>query len=610
MNKIKIVLFLLLSIFVLSGTATATGFTVKSISQIGIISNVDSLNSANVTIDLVSNGGGQVVSGTWQSLNGLNLSQPFELQLSNRKEQYTYPIQNQGALYKFDSYYVDRTGFWSGATCPEKPAYCFPILLGNVEGVGVDRYLVVEKVDSGSYGLFGNGERSSSQDISISINGSQYSKKIGSGDARGAIQLYDSSGEWIANAQFVGASISGQVTPNQNNYVATQHGTGWKIAPSVDLDAYRSSLTRAETSLQNWQDSQGPANSWDAGYDYKKWPCQDTVCSTILNLINEHNANLEKLTSKNVKIDYGSPTSEPQTTIEAGNIIDIIDRDIAYDEIVLTMRASKIGILVSAGKPVIENVEVFKCVDGDANCYLEVGIKNSGDQEGTFGVRTNGSNEQRISIGTGDTGKTTLFFNNPTQGNYDGMVEVYDINSGETTTKNYNLTVLAPKTYIPNQETVNNKVIMLSDSTGMQNNEKETCSKGVFEWINGSYECKQLENIKDPADVQKEKTSILSTNMESKEPPKKENSGGTSFYEWLLLISIIGGFVLFILEKIINRQSRGLKRKNLIGAGTIVILVLALCVLLIIAQWPRIESWGNEIFVNLINDKMKGMIKT
>ncbi len=613
MNQKKTSMIIICVMLMLVGQASASGFTIKAMSNIDYSSNTGYLNSANLTLDIISNDGGQTAFGSWNKLGQYNLSYPIEIRISNRKETYIYPIQNQGALFKFDSYYIDRTGFWNGAVCPARPAYCFPITTSD-NGLGVDRYLVVKKVESGSYGLFGNGERSSSQDLSVSINGSQYSKKIGSGDnAKGAIQLYDSGGEWIASAQFVGASPTGAGSPNQNNFVATQRGKGWSIAPIVDYKEYQSSLIQSETALQDWQDSQellNEAQKNNGKIVSDKWPCEDTVCSTVLNQINEHDANYQKLIDENVKIDYGAATSEQKTTTTAGNIIDIVDRSLAYDEIILVIRMDKIGIIATTGKPIIESVVPSKCIDGDSNCNLRVSVRNAGNNIGTFAIRANGTNENKLTLEPGEHGETTLFFINPTQGEYNGNVEVYDINSGESSTRDYNLTVLPPKTLIPNQETINNDVIFKSDETGMKNNEKESCTDGVFEYSNGSYSCKKLNDIRDPAEVKKEKDSILTTKMEEGDPPQKPGGAqGVSLYEWLLLIAIIGGFFLYLIEKVVNRQSRGFKRKNVIGAGTLSVLVLVLIALLLYALLPRIENWGNELFINYINDKIKDMIK-
>lgn len=587
--KICIVLFLLL-IFPVSGE----GFTTKSISSTNIISNSDSLQSANITLDIVANNGGQSVVGQWSSLNGMNLSQPLKISMGSIKESLTYAILNQGVLYKYNSYYIDAPGVLNSAVCPSAPAYCYAINTNRM-GVGFDRLIVIDRVPAGSYGVFGNPDISWSGDMSISLNGTQFSQKIGSGEeARGSVQFYTNEKDLIANVAWVGSLVTGTATQNQNNYVASHIlGGSWKIAPKTSYETYQKSLSDTDTKLDIWK-----------GYPaYAEMVvCNDEFCSEVVNLVTIHNANVDKLLSTNTKIDYGSVTSASSKT-GSGNVVDVIDRTIAYPELIVTLRASHLGIIVSTGTPRIESVEAIDSASGDNSGYVKVSVKNIGAGQGTFNIRMAGSKESKVTLAPDETKDVSLFFDDSFAGSREGTVEVYDINTGVQDSREYQLNVSQAKTFIPNTESVYNDVVSKSDTTGMNTTQLMDCSHGVFKGKDGKLSCIELANVAPP---EQPKTALQMSTVPQELPKSLE--GG--LYSWLLIVLIIIILLLYVLEKIINRQSGGLKRKNVIGAGMLkIILALAIVLLFLTVLWPLIESRINEMFFTSIYEQIYNKVK-
>jgi len=526
--------------------------TVKSISCYPIISNFESLNTANCTILLGVNGANQIIIG---QIQGNNLSEELRIKVSGRTEILTFAPYNQGATYRFDSSIQ--------SACPGKPSWCYYINEGE--------YFIVDKVQDGSYNNFGYPSRASSQILSISIGDTEYSKKIGS-DTQ-AVNFYDKYNTWFANAYFMGGTITGNEPPNQENYVGTYKNQVHKIAHKTDFIAYTKSLNDADTQLSILQDLKGLKTCWGVICDYTPPVCGDKVCSKVLNLINVHNGNLEKFQAKNVEIDYSSVTSGFTNIDSQGNVRITTTRPIAYDELVIILKASSLRIMIPTGTPEIRSINIPNFAVGDGHGRGNVSIQNVGLFTGTFGVRASGASEAKIILAPGQTGSVELYFEDVKQGAYNGEVIVYDINTGKEVKKNFTLNVTAPKNFIPNDVTTYNDVTFKTSNDGMENNITENCDGKVIRWNNQTkkYDCFEV--------------AKMAVVMPTSPPPPKGQvtypTSGIGFYEYLLVGLIVVILLLYIIEKIINRQAGGLKRKNLMGAGTLLI-ILVLVVLLLI----------------------------
>ncbi len=574
-------LFFLIILLSISTASADSGLTVLGMSCYPQISNSESLNKSTCTLNLVT-GGGQVVAGEWNTIGDIQLRQPLKIEFGHVVESASYPILNFGTLWRYDSYYA--------SSCPGKPSYCFMIEKG--------KYFIIKRIPAGSYGGFGNPDISTIMEVSISLNGTKFTKKIGSGEAARGNVRFDNNGSWIASMAGIGYLLTGSALPNQDNFIATSNSSPWNVAPRVEYDRYEKSLYDADTQLQIREDLREMVLNWNGIKEYRQVACQDPVCSDVLNIVTLHNVIVEDLLKTNVRIGYDSPTSGLTTITDRGNVINVLDREITRQSIIVTMPASVLGVIVSVGKPEIVNISSPQFASGDQG-YVRVGVKNIGDATGTFSVKAYGAKESRITLVPNEQGEVSVFFFDAVQGNLSGSIEVYDINSGEQDEKNYNVSVLAPKIYIPNQTQVYNNVVTLTDQTGMIQEEVNNCDGKVFRFQDGKYDCFAIDavSISTPPPPRQELQFSGSGQTTTAGQPDK----GNSFYEWLLLLVIIGIFGLVIVDRWSTRKTRGYK-KNLIGAGTTK-LILALAVLFLIYV-----LWG-QVVIGAISGMIEGIGK-
>jgi hypothetical protein len=584
---------LFLMVIMIIPLAFAEGITVKSVSYVPYNGN------NNVTIYFTINGGGQSLTGTWygQELpEGTRLEQPIKIKVSNQKETITYPYLNQGALYKYRAYYKDAEDKFSGAICKPKPAYCFPVDLDAVRFFGWDRVLIIEKVPAGQYARFGEGEISSTVQLSITVNGTEYTQNIGSGqESRGSATYQTYDNQWIGNAIWTGLTMTGRALPNPNNYIGTHvlgekgQVTTWQISPLVNYEQYTKSLTETDSKLSLLSSSlvdgfDDAGASWKTGYQLPDI-CKDSLCSDVVNIVTVHNSIVDKLTDQSVHIDYRAPTAQQVTQVNEGNVIDTLNTPIGNGEIVLTLSADKIGVIQTSGIPEITNISIQSSASGDNDNSMLVNIHNAGNDKATFGIRINGSIEQKITLDSGASGQAELpFVGN--EGLNSGVVEVYDIATGNSATQAYEVSVSAPKKFIPNSTEVYNDVVIKSDSTGMNQTIGKEC-KGIWQFKDSKYHCIKFKDIAEPAKVTKEQL-YMAVPTATPEPPYEGNDG---YYLWLLVVFLIGIiFAAFMGQAVSSRGGR----KNALGALTVLLILAVISAIIIV-----VALYGNALITKI-----------
>ena len=590
--KIKNILFVIL---LLIGTAAGQGFTVKSVSYVP--SHIGDHNG-NVTILFSVNDAGQKITGTWNG-EGLpedvKLSQPVTIQVHNHTETLTYPILNYGSpIHKYYYYYVDAPSWSEGAKCPSKPAYCYPIDTDRA-GIGLDRVIVVYRDTVGSVGALGNPDLSQKITLSLTLNDIEYSQDIGSGqEARGAVVFRTDNNQWIANAIWTGMTMTGAGTPNQDLYIATHLQNGdWQIAYKNYYDEYVKSLTDTDTKLALWQDEY-PDNFDNYGYSlYANYVninklCEDSICSPVLNQINLHNAAADDFINQNVQIDYAAPTFNQETEITNGNVIEHLNRQIGFAEIVLTMSASDIGIVSLAGTPKITDISIQNYSSGDTFTNIKVSVTNAGKAQGTFGVITPGSYEQRLTLEPDDSGFVILKVINLKEGVHTGKIEVYDLASEENDTQQYQVNVAAPKLFVPNDANVYNNALIQSDKAGMQEEIVDDCHDGIWQisFDDGErYNCIHKADIPDPVPAKKEIISLLPpvpVSPLSTQLPKSVPDSGIELYVWIIMILIL---IIVIMMLVTSNKKKRIDTYGIIAT----LAVIAGLGLLFVHFWPGIK---------------------
>lgn len=593
---IKLVCVLVL-ICLLPYPVTAEGFTVTSISASNYISNNETLQKANVTISLILDDGGQSISGLINpsdfELSNVKVQQPVKIEISKITETLNYAILNQGAIWKYISIYHDAPGFWEGAKCDPAPSFCYQIDNGRI-GIGVDRYLVVTRIPAGSYGALQNPNLAWIGTIAVTINGTQYKQNIGSGEAaRGAIQFNNIP----MNVQWVGSLVTGQATPNPNLYTPSHRldASRWNTAPRTFYEVYLKSLTELDTSLNllAGQDKQNIGASWD------KLVCTDILCSSVINLLTIHNANVEALLSQNVKIDYSSVTAKSSSAGYDGHIYDVIDRKISNPMLVIRMKATLLNIILSVGKPKIDKIECPDFATGDNDGYARVFVQNVGDATGTFTARTNKSFESpRITLQPQEKGILTLFLQDVNSSI--GNIEVYDINSGESDSRDFQLNVTQAKTFIPNTTRTYNELVTKSTPDGMNevkildfsgdtNGDGQKEEPCILSWQNGEYQCTDIQDAKIVPLVQ-ETQPLKSFIIEP--PAPKEDS-----FEYMWVIVLILGLILIMLLMNAFGNSRPRSKKGYAPVLIIFVLGLLACVILYVQYWGTVQGIVNDFML-------------
>jgi len=601
----RIKLFLIILALMAVPCVFADGVLVKSVSMFPYISNDPDFNKYNVTVTFVVDGSGQIVSGIWTGEglpDGVKLSYPFEIIARNNIEIIKYPPLNQGALRKYESHFVVAEDKWNGAICELKPKFCFPVNTSR-EGFGLDAAFIVDRISYGSYARFGSPVISKSVDLIIKFNGIEYKQTIGSGqDSRGSVVFRTESGERIANAYWTGYTSTGVNPPNQDNFIATHlPGQSWKVAYLTDYEKYIKSLTEIDTLLQNLDSDLVPGFDqegfvWNPAYKDLNM-CKDSSCSSILSMVNLHNIAFDQLTNKSIQIGYGSPTSDQKTVVDNGNVVVTSKMPIGYSEITLVMAASQIGVVVSSGKPQIDNISVSNYSLGDNTGYNIIGISNVGGAAGTFGVRMNGSPELKITLEPGSSGSVSLPIEGFSEGINYGEVEVYDLQSGITSTRSYQVNVLAPKNGIPNESVPYNGVTKKFDESGINETEDVRCTDGIWQGVNGDYECLKLKDVAEPAAPKKDLVVAVPTIT-----PSGDNQDEiiTKFDLGLIIIILIL-IILFVSGSKGKKKSIG---RVVLGIIQLIIVISILAYVLIYID--EIESKINELkFIqNLLSVKI------
>ena len=167
MNKINLTILIISLIIQLQlqlqpvSANDATGFTIMSIDSVPIISNNNDLNDANFTLTLIANGGGQSVVGNFGNdtfnkiLTNLIVKYPLKIEIGNIKEYVTYPILNQGQLYKYEYETKDIKN-------PCNFTFCIPYYTTNVFDFfsSYGKMIVIKRTPVGMYAAFGNPDTS------------------------------------------------------------------------------------------------------------------------------------------------------------------------------------------------------------------------------------------------------------------------------------------------------------------------------------------------------------------------------------------------------------------------------------------------------------------
>ena len=489
-------------------TCGGEGFTINSISATQIISNNADLASANMIVSLAANGGGQSLVGTIDGRDlaskftsnpiMLALQYPLKVDMSAIDEKMIFNIENQGMLiqsYSLKEY--PQPNWWTAADC-NKNEPGFQMCFYDNSFILFPRAFALIKTPVTNLGLISNPNIVWSGKITMTMSGIPYTKTIGSGvdGTSGSVEFNDITGNWIGRAQWTSSGVTGQATPNQNNYRAIYSYGRWNIVDWATYDAYDKTLTldrflAIKTSI--------------SGNRY----CTDTTCSNVRVAMQPNLDATKKLMDTNVPLSYTSLTGRAMTytasgTQTTGQIIATGDR-ITVPTIILTLKATALGIYIPVGKPqIIKPIPAITFNSGDANAELRIGVKNIGEAKGTFvatltdpsGTFTSLTSTAvgQISLNPAETGTIVLKIGHGTSGTADKTVTVtvYDINFANIKdTADVKITMTGPKKCAPGVTRIddNLKIVWKCNPDGMGETRILDCQIGGVIKVGNEYKC-------------------------------------------------------------------------------------------------------------------------
>ncbi len=511
---------------------SSPGWFVNAITQTNIISNDPDLGAAKFIID-VTVGGGQNVVGTLDQadfktkLPEITVKNPLKIQMGDIKEYITYPIRNEGQLFRYTFVYKDPVDIW-GAKCDPAPKMCFPINTDRI-GFGFDRVLIVDKTYGGSYGKLDSAQVGWKGNIIMSINNIPLKAgEIGSAEATGSIDFTTAAGEWVGRAAWTGSLVTGAAPPAPNLYYATytQYYNVWHIAQGAlfeGTDGYFLKYTLAEAGLR--EESKKVQDSLQYDPDKVYTPCKDTSCSYVVNLVLASNDRLDDFVDNNSKISYGALTASTAQSIQnpvaatetvpinqnMGNVVTELPVTITHQNFQIIVKAASLSVEINVGKPEIVNLEVPKFASGDETGVARVTIKNVGtasgrfaatfvDASGTFAPSSNVLSSA-ITLDAGETGTVNVYIDHGTSAipqNKWATMRVYDVNKPSNyAERGFQISMTSPKQCQPGASRTDKGIVYLCRDDGMGESIVLTCLEGILRLDpvfteTGGYACEEV----------------------------------------------------------------------------------------------------------------------
>jgi len=377
-----IVFIAILSIFIVANNSdylsfASSDFTFTSIdSDIDIISNDNDLENANFLITAVVNGGGQSLSGmitpsNFKSETGYDTENNIVIRCDNVEQKLQYPISNTGN--KLFNYYYEIEDSYE---CPAEAENTLRFK-GDILGFGKGAICVYRE----QTGIFGKLQtvpnRATSMEIIVDNGDERISKTlstVGSLEDSKSVNLYDGS-TWIGNVKWVGDLDSGKQPPDGTSYKAYYSDTSdnWKVISELRYNEYLSEQIKLEAFLEGREVQIATSRVYAVDAIDDILDDYDDVYSTVIN---------KRVTS----IDGSAVTVGDSSSISNADVEFIADTLYGYPELLMTLDAEYIGIVIPTGEPEIIAIECDEFLSGNNNGICYVKVKNIGDNSASFSV--------------------------------------------------------------------------------------------------------------------------------------------------------------------------------------------------------------------------------
>ena len=357
-------------------TLFAPGFTVTSISPNIQIFNGAPTPDSRFLINMILDGGAQRIvgeiapSGFQQETNYLTNS-PLRFDIDAIDETLDYRIINDNTpLYNYREVVLYDPIIGSAPPCPSGTIH-------QIDFAGTDRHCIV-RGQSGIKGSLTNPTVKNQARFTLSVLGNAITRTVSNLDT--TARFVDSSGRERASLIFTGSLITGDPVPNGNNRVPIYTTlSGWNLALPSDFTNYQSLKSSTESVL----------TTYDQEFDFQTSSCPsgtfDTCISSIFNNLirNVNNAQSTLISSR-----YTLEGISVSTVINKNDLTNSIiridsDRKIGNPNIVMTLDATWVGIVVLQGKPDILSLSCPIFNSGDRG-YIEAVVKNNAETDSNF----------------------------------------------------------------------------------------------------------------------------------------------------------------------------------------------------------------------------------
>lgn len=480
-----------------SVASSASQLTITGISPTQVISNDAELQTANMLITAVADGGGQSIVGelsatsATQKLTNLVVQYPLRIEISNIKETLTYPVLNAGGVDKYVWKYGEGKYFSTfqnmqyikdNTPCISGYEWCFLVNYNDGYWGSWYRTININKQRAGSYGTWQLNDPNIgwSGDATMTINGIPYTKTI-SNAVDSSAEFKTSSGEWIGNIRWIGSLITGQATPNQANFVPTYDGLAgkWRVAPRSYYNAHLNAQSEFDTTLLTYRSQGLKCNAGST---------TDGVCDVLETSMTNANKKTSDLLAQDSQVSIyseGSMTHSTSGTYSSGSVIETTPgMRIANPSFQILVKATRLGVYIPVGMPKIESISIPPFASGDGNGVATVRVKNTGSVIGTFDVTFNdpsgtffqlNSGSSRASIAAGNYVDISVLISHGASVTVKDLITkrvlftAKDINKPTNKDEQYaDITMTEPKACVPNKVTVEGSLVYKckTDGTG------------------------------------------------------------------------------------------------------------------------------------------------
>lgn len=475
-----------------------SGFTVESITSTQIISNNEQLANTNFIVKVSVDGSNEQIVGLldegefakWKSnIGNIRVTYPLQISIGSVKETLNYAVQNQGQMNMYTVTTATKVNWWDASpSCGTSSGIVACYKAG-------DTTYTVWKQPIGSQGTLSLTSFPWEADMTVSINGVPTTQKIGSNFQS---VNFMQNGELIATAKDVGSYITRDVAPDGRGFHA-QHTAGnakWQISEEYFYTNYVATQTIAETNI-GVLISKLNSNTCTrtASNNYKG--C-DVEIQNIISIVSTQKQQYDTMMARDVKIDSASVTH----SVTGDIITEIANRKYGIPNLVLHVKASKLGVLILTGKPeIIPPIDAPSFSSGDNVGIARINVKNIGDASGTFIATLENSGifyqdsstlSSRITLAPGTSGTIGLNIGHGTasSGLQNALIKVCDVNApSNCDTEPLTITMTAPKKYTPNQYITEGDVVWLTSADGMSRTVYLDCTGKGLLYENGAYIC-------------------------------------------------------------------------------------------------------------------------